>query len=224
MDDITILDIGDLAFCLAYLRWRNSRRAKRGAQFEPSAKAISLWFKSEATSATESVIIEAATSLSGIGDGALCRILLYAWLQDRVRTDSSVKRGRPRKRLPLMALAKKRVERGREPGRPSFGSPKEAAIWVAHMTGLKLRIFIDAKGTPHGSTPASALNTLRRAASAEGLDPMVYLDQFVSDREALADPSAETFGPPASLPTLARRLQRAKQRHPFRPRHLKAQK
>lgn len=213
----------DFALYLAYLRWRNKRRSKRGTQDEPSARARALWFKHKAISLQGAVIVEAAQELSGIADNDLHR-LQRLWILEQLRRERTVKLGRSRNGPSLMALAMQRAHGKRPGGRPRIGAPEDAAKWVAYIFGLKLALFIERLGGVSGSTPESALDTLNRAARNDALEAARYLNREVTDREALANQHASTFGPPAAPPAMAKRLQRARQMHPFLPKQLKRSK
>lgn len=226
-DDESEMSVADLSLYFAYMMWRKGRRAKRGLLDQPSSRERAFWLKHKAIPAAQALIINAAKELPGLADAHVERVL-RAWMLERIYNAPTTLRGRPKKSISLMdrALASAKVKRG--PGRPSLGSTTEAAQWVAFMTGLKLRLF--AEVTPDdsriGSTAGSILARVRRAAmDACGRDEpqatLDFLNTSISDARAVRDSLAQRFGPAASAATLAKRLQRARKRHPFMPAALK---
>lgn len=106
-------------------------------------------------------------------------------------------------------------------GRPRTLLDQDEARWVRRIYGIKLRLYVERQSWLRPMTSADALSRLirgpdfNRRLSSEANRVAANLDALVADKAAL-NVDAPRLGMPSSAGAHAKRLQRAKFRHPFR--------
>ena len=199
----------DAAVRLALVRRRHYLQDK-GRKLSP--RAIASWMKKQARGQAQMLLDEAASLTTALADRPLRRIAgiaMLLWIQ--VATESRRPRGRPRIHPQGGLLPEsffKNIAR--------LESEETENRWQSRTYGLKLRLYARGRGLSDEITLSEAQRHLRldpdRPRSMSITD---WLDKAVPDSAVVAHRGVQGLmsGSPAAL---AKRLQRARVRRPYR--------
>jgi len=211
--DVAIRDALVLATRLVFER-RLQHYRKVGRPW--SERAQRRWFTANLKDERDRALIEAAEAAEWVPGEPLrqwmrVRRVLVILLDEALDTKPG-----PKPKLKAGGMLQHALQPQRQPrGRPRDVTPEQELGWMRFLYGLKLKLYIKEMRPDSTHTLSLALSTLRRDSRREPfLSPERNLDTFVSDKRVLELPKAQQRLP-GKVSALAKRLQRARNRHGF---------